>query len=214
MDERHQQDATDAPRSLRSHWESVYQTKLDTEVSWHQEDPAHSRELITEFAPPEGSILDVGGGSSPLAGQLAALGYAVTAMDISAAAITRAKTQSGDVGGRIRWLVADVTTTPNLGTFDLWHDRAVFHFLTCEQDRAAYCSLLERTVRLGGHAVMATFALDGPAQCSGLPVQRYSETTLGATLGSGFELVRGVQHLHHTPWGSSQSFQFAVLRRC
>jgi hypothetical protein len=110
-------------------------------------------------------------------------------------------------------IVADVTAADDVGTYDLWHDRAVFHFLTQSADRAAYVALLRRSVPVGGHAVIATFALDGPDQCSGLPVQRYDARTLSAELGPGFDLVSSVPETHLTPWGKPQQFNYAVFKR-
>jgi len=146
----HKQDPDTPLQDRAAHWEHVYQTKDESEVSWHQDDPALSRELITEFAPTGSSVIDVGGGTSLLACQLATAGFAVTAMDISAAAIERAKQRGGEVASQVHWIVGDVTASPSLGSFDLWHDRAVFHFLTSDVDRHAYCRFLERSVRQGG----------------------------------------------------------------
>lgn len=204
----------DTPLQDRAaHWEHVYQTKDEAEVSWHQDDPTLSRELITEFAPPGGSVIDVGGGASLLACQLAVAGFAVTSMDISATAIERAKQRGGEVASQVQWIVGDVTASPSLGSFDLWHDRAVFHFLTSDVDRHAYCRFLQRSVRQGGHLVVGTFGIDGPTKCSGLPVQRYNAAQLETVFGQSFSLVRSFDRMHATPWGSMQSFQFAVMQR-
>jgi len=154
------------------HWETVYTSKGDAELSWTQAEPAASLALIEEVCP-AGRVIDVGGGTSLLAARLLDRGYAVTVLDISQAAIDRARQRLGARAGEVGWVVADVTAAPDLGTFDVWHDRAVFHFLTAPADRAAYAALLARTVPAGGHAVIATFALDGPEKCSGLEVRRY-----------------------------------------
>jgi len=209
----HKQDPDTPLQDRAAHWEHVYQTKDESEVSWHQDDPALSRELITEFAPTGSSVIDVGGGTSLLACQLATAGFAVTAMDISAAAIERAKQRGGEVASQVHWIVGDVTASPSLGSFDLWHDRAVFHFLTSDADRHAYCRFLERSVRQGGHLVVGTFGIDGPGKCSGLPVQRYDAAQLETVFGQSFSLVRSLDCTHTTPWGSMQSFQFAVMQR-
>ena len=113
----------------------------------------------------------------------------------------------------VHWIVADVTAWEPAKAYDVWHDRAAFHFLTEEKDRAAYVVRLTRGVKAGGHAVIATFALDGPEKCSGLPVARYDSASLAQTLGPGFRLVHSQRHQHATPWGSQQMFQFSVLRR-
>lgn len=148
-----------------------------------------------------------------LAERLSDAGYGVAVMDISPAALERAKARMGANGARVRWVAADVTAAADVGTFGVWHDRALFHFLTAPADRAAYVALLKRTVPAGGHAVIATFAPDGPAQCSGLDVARYDGESLARELGAGFYLLKSVPEVHQTPWGKSQSFQYSVCRR-
>ncbi|HOV77532.1 MAG TPA: class I SAM-dependent methyltransferase, partial [Sedimentisphaerales bacterium] len=145
----------------KEHWESIYLTKADAEMSWTQPDPRSSLALIRE-ACPSGSVIDVGGGTSVLVDRPLDAGYAVVVLDISEAALVRARDRLGTRAGEVRWIVADVTVVPDLGPFDVWHDRAVFHFLTDPTDRAAYVSMLSRAVPVGGHVVIATFALDGP----------------------------------------------------
>lgn len=196
----------------KEHWEAVYSAKSAAELSWTQPEPATSLALIAE-ACPGGSVIDVGGGTSLLAERLLGRGYAVTVLDISQAAIDRARERLGTGAGEVRWMVADVTAAPDLGVFDVWHDRAVFHFLTAAKDRAAYVALLARTVPVGGHAVIATFALDGPEKCSGLDVRRYDGVTLAAELGPGFRLLKSVPELHRTPWNATQSFQYSLFER-
>jgi ubiquinone/menaquinone biosynthesis C-methylase UbiE len=198
--------------SPQEHWESVYQAKGDADLSWTQAQPRTSLGLICE-ACPAGRVIDVGGGTSPLAERLVDAAYSVAVLDISAAAISRAKARLGTRAGDVQWIVADVTTPVDLGTFDVWHDRAVFHFLTEPGDRAAYVALLSRTVPSGGHAVIATFAPDGPERCSGLPVRRYDAESLAVELGTGFRLSRTVPESHFTPWGKPQSFQYSVFER-
>jgi SAM-dependent methyltransferase len=198
--------------SAKDHWESVYASKTDAELSWTQPDPHLSLSLIAEVCP-AGRVIDVGGGTSPLAGKLLGYGYSVTVLDISEAAVTRGREKLGPRAETIQWIVADVTAVPSLGAFDVWHDRAVFHFLTNPADRAAYVALLQRTLALGRHAVIATFALDGPEKCSGLDVRRYSGQTLRAELGTSWELLKTVPETHITPGGKPQSFQYSVFRR-
>jgi len=194
------------------HWENVYAAKGDAELSWTQTEPATSLSLIAEACSAD-SVIDVGGGTSLLSERLLERGYAVTVLDISQAAIDRARQRLGARANEVDWMVADVTAGPDLGTFDVWHDRAVFHFLLTPAERAAYVDLLARTVSIGGHAVIATFALDGPEKCSGLEVRRYDGSTLAAELGPRFRLVKSVLELHHTPWGAAQSFQYSLFRR-
>ncbi len=157
--------------STQEHWESMYASKSDQDLSWTQSEPRTSFSLIEE-ACPAGRVIDVGGGTSLLAERLLGRGYSVTVLDISQTAIDRARRCLGARASQIHWIVGDVTDHPDLGSFDVWHDRAVFHFLTAPADRAAYTALLARTVPAGGHALIATFALDGPEVCSGLEVRR------------------------------------------
>src|SRR5579859_2068262 len=194
------------------HWENVYTSKADAELSWTQAEPATSLTLIAE-ACSGGRVIDVGGGTSLLAGRLLERGYAVTVLDISQAAIDRARQRLGERASEVGWVVADVTADPDLGSFNVWHDRAVFHFLTASEDRAAYAALLARTVPRGGHAVIATFALDGPEKCSGLEVRRYDASALAAELGPGFRLLKSVAELHRTPWNATQSLQYSLYER-
>jgi 2-polyprenyl-3-methyl-5-hydroxy-6-metoxy-1,4-benzoquinol methylase len=198
--------------STKDHWESVYASTTDAELSWTQPDPHLSLSLIAEVCP-AGRVIDVGGGTSPLAGMLLGHGYSVTVLDISEAAVTRGREKLGLKAETIQWIAADVTALPNLGAFDVWHDRAVFHFLTNPADRAAYVALLQRTLAVGRHAVIATFALDGPEKCSGLDVRRYSGQTLHSELGTSWKLLKTVPETHITPGGKPQSFQYSVLRR-
>ena len=197
-----------------AHWENVYRTKSESEVSWYQGSLALSLDLIRELAEPENRIIDVGGGASILANRLVRLGFDhVAVMDISEIAIERAKARSAATAEKIRWIVADVTATADVGQFDIWHDRAVFHFLIEPAARKKYVDLLQRTVPPGGHAVIATFAMDGPAKCSGLDVRRYDGPSLVVELGPAFALLKTVPEIHLTPWGKPQSFQYSVFRR-
>jgi SAM-dependent methyltransferase len=175
-------------------------------------EPTLSLSLIRE-ACPRGGVIDVGGGASVLADRLLDCGYRVGVLDVSAAALARSRSRLGPRAHDVRWIVADVTASPALGAYDVWHDRAVFHFLTRPPQRAAYRELLARTVPVGGHAVIATFAPDGPDWCSGLPVCRYDGPALAAELGPAFELLKSVPETHRTPGGRPQSFRYGVFRR-
>src|ERR1019366_6659454 len=201
----------------KEHWEAVYESKSDAELSWTQPEPGTSLSLIGEVCPagrvPTGRVIDVGGGTSLLAERLLDRGYSVTVLDISKTAIDRARKRLGARAGQVGWIVADVTADPALGTFDLWHDRAVFHFLTAPAGRTAYAALLERTVPVGGHAVIATFALDGPEKCSGLEVRRYNGYGLAFEIGPHFNLLKSEAEVHRTPWGAAQSFQYSLFER-
>jgi SAM-dependent methyltransferase len=198
-----------------SHWETVYSTKAENEVSWFQESPDISLALIRATgATKESAIIDIGGGASRLADALLRDGYRrVAVLDLSAHALDAVKQRIGGASKEIDWIVADVTTWTPARTFDVWHDRAAFHFLTAASDRAAYIDRLRRAVVAGGHVIIATFALDGPEKCSGLPVQRYDAKGLAAELGPDFELVETQSDVHRTPWASTQSFQFSRFRR-
>jgi len=198
--------------NTQAYWEAVYASKVDRELSWTQPEPRLSLSLIGEVCP-TGRVIDVGGGASVLASELLDLGYSVTVLDISRMALDRARNRLGARANKIHWMVADVTANPDLGSFDVWHDRAVFHFLIGLAERAAYTALLTRTVPVGGHAVIATFALDGPERCSGLETRRYDGKTLAAELGPPFELLKSVPEIHVTPGGGRQSFQYSLFRR-
>jgi 2-polyprenyl-3-methyl-5-hydroxy-6-metoxy-1,4-benzoquinol methylase len=198
--------------TAQEHWESVYASKGDRDPSWTQPEPRTSLSLIGEVCP-VGRVIDVGGGGSFLAAKLFERGYSVTVLDISQTAIDQARNRLGARAGQIHWIVADVTAHPDLGCFDVWHDRAVFHFLITPAGRAAYTALLARTVPVGGHAVIATFALDGPEKCSGLEVRRYDGQMLAAELGPQFDLLKSVPEMHVTPRGEQQSFQYGLFRR-
>lgn len=181
-------------------------------MSWTQTDPSMSLKLIGE-ACSSGRVIDVGGGRSKLCERLLDLGYSATVLDISSSAIEAVRMRLGTKASQIDWLIADVLASPALETFDVWHDRAVFHFLTSLNDRRTYMELLKQTVSASGHVVMATFALDGPAKCSGLEVQRYNAQTLSEELGAEFVLLKSESELHVTPWGARQPFQFSLLKR-
>lgn len=198
--------------SAESHWDSVYRSKQDAAVSWTQPDPKLSLSLIRECTE-AGRVIDIGGGTSLLAGRLLDLGYSVAVLDIAQTALERTRANLGERANRIQWIVTDITANPKLGTFDVWHDRAVFHFLISAKARCAYINLLNKTLPPGGFAIFATFAPDGPDRCSGLEVRRYDSESLAAELGPQFSLVKSIPEIHHTPWGQAQSFQYSVFRR-
>ena len=199
----------------KAHWERVYSTKGEVEVSWYQDEPRLSLELIRAVVPATGGrIIDVGGGTSVLVDRLLELPFeAIAVLDISETALGKARLRLGERARRVRWLSADVTDVDDLGTFDIWHDRAVFHFLTDVSDRKRYVELARRTVPEGGHLIVASFADDGPKRCSNLDVCRYDAESMAAELGEGFSLVREARETHTTPWGSSQAFFYGVFRR-
>ncbi len=200
----------------KKHWETIYQTKDVHSVSWFQPEARESLDLITRFAADRAApIIDVGGGASVLVDDLLAAGYSdVTVLDVSQTALEISRRRIGDAAAKVKWIAADVTDAP-LGerAYAVWHDRAVFHFLTDPGDRQAYVAQVERTVRPGGYVLVATFAEDGPATCSGLPVVRYSAESLHSEFGPSFRLVASVHEDHHTPAGREQSFLYCLCRR-
>ena len=201
----------------RAHWEEVYATKAEDEVSWFQEHPAMSLDLIRAAGVgPDAAVIDVGGGASRLVDALLDEGFhAVTVLDLSEKALAASRVRLGPQrASRVTWIAADATTwQPKAAAYDLWHDRAAFHFLTDAPGRAAYVERLAKALRPGGHAVIATFAADGPERCSGLPVVRYDAASLAAALGDRFERVETRPHEHHTPMGRIQRFQFSRFRK-
>lgn len=201
--------------STRSHWERVYTTKAETEVSWYQPHSLRSLELIAAAAPdPAAAIVDIGGGASRLVDDLLARGYSdLTVLDVSEAALAKSRLRLGGTAGRVTWIATDITAWHPPRTYDAWHDRAVFHFLTEPTRQAAYLSALRAGTSTGSTVIMATFALDGPDKCSGLPVQRYSPATLAARLGPAFRLTHEAEEAHETPWGSEQRFSYAMFQR-
>jgi SAM-dependent methyltransferase len=200
--------------SRKAHWEDVYARKAETEVSWFQENPAPSLELIAQIgATPASAIIDIGGGASRLVDKLIEKGFRdVTVLDLSEAALGATKARLRERAAQVHWIVADATIWEPVRTYDIWHDRAAFHFLTEESDRAAYIARLKRGLKVGGHAIIATFAIDGPEKCSGLAVARYDSASLGRTLGPMFQLLLTKRHEHATPWDSQQMFQFSTFQ--
>jgi SAM-dependent methyltransferase len=201
-------------RARREHWDEVYGRVDPAEVSWYQSTPQMSLDLIAATAvPPTDAIVDIGGGTSNLATRLVGRGFAdVSVLDVSARAAQRARDLAGDAAARVDWIVADVLSWRPSRRYRLWHDRAVFHFFTDEVDREAYAATLGAALDPEGLVIVATFALDGPEQCSGLPTARYDGPSLAAALGDRFELVDSRREEHHTPGGAMQPFTWVVLR--
>jgi SAM-dependent methyltransferase len=199
----------------KQHWEGVFRVKGEQDVSWFETLPAISLRLMEAAGlGPETCVLDVGGGDSRVVDALVARGLTcVAVLDISRTALDRARVRVGDAARPVTWIEADVVSDWALKPMDIWHDRAVFHFLTDAADRARYRQHLRGTLKLAGTAIVATFAPDGPPTCSGLPVVRYSAETLSKELGDEFELVEAVAHDHRTPWGAAQSFQYCRFLR-
>jgi SAM-dependent methyltransferase len=199
----------------REHWDRVYTTKRDDEVSWFQTKPAFSLALIHEYSSDKSAaVIDIGGGVSPLAAGLLRAGYRdLSVLDISPAALDAAKTTLGGAAASIEWIVADIAAWKPERQWQVWHDRAVFHFLTGAAAQDAYIAALNAGTVQGAIAIISGFAPDGPEKCSGLPVVRYDAHSLAARLGSGFELLRAEREQHRTPGGAVQKFYYAVLRK-
>ncbi|MBW1841721.1 MAG: class I SAM-dependent methyltransferase [Deltaproteobacteria bacterium] len=195
-------------RDRRAHWERVYKKKLPTEVGWYQEHPEMSLKLISATGVDvDGSIIDVGGGTSMLPGLLVDQGYRkLTVLDISANAIAKAKRQLGEKSKQIMWIEADVTSFSFTEKFDIWHDRAVFHFLTDALDRKKYVNSVNQALKPGGDLIVSTFGLNAPSKCSGLNVTRYSPETLHKEFGDNFDLIEVSKEVHLTPSRVQQPF--------
>jgi ubiquinone/menaquinone biosynthesis C-methylase UbiE len=199
----------------REHWETVYRTKEPEQVSWYQAEATLSLRLIEHVAPHrDARIVDIGAGASSLVDGLLRAGYRhLTVLDLAANALAIAQQRLGPDAARVTWITGDVLSLPlPPAGFDLWHDRAVFHFLTAPSDRARYVAQLRRSVAVGGHVLVATFAEDGPRRCSGLEVARYSPTTLHGEFGADFRLLASERELHTTPSGSQQAFTYCLCR--
>jgi 2-polyprenyl-3-methyl-5-hydroxy-6-metoxy-1,4-benzoquinol methylase len=199
----------------KAHWESVYRTRRVDEVSWFQREPTVSLALIRRFAPDTAArIIDIGGGASSLVDTLVTGGYsAITVLDLSSAALAHARERIGPRAAQVTWLESNVLTASlPPAAFDVWHDRALFHFLIAAADRAAYVAQLRASLRPQGLVIIATFAEDGPTRCSGLPVVRYSAGTLHSELGPSFRLLERVNERHTTPAGVVQSFVYCAFQ--
>ena len=200
-------------KSLQDHWDTVYQTKNPDQVSWTQEVPATSLDIIHSFnLPKTAKIIDVGGGDSRLVDHLLDEGYEnVTVLDISATAIFKAKKRLGVKAEKVNWIVSDITAFKPQTTFDIWHDRATFHFLTNEAQIARYLDTARKAV--SRFLIIGTFSADGPDTCSGLPIRQYSEEKLTAVLQQGFDKINCNTQDHVTPFATTQNFLFCSFKR-
>ncbi len=201
--------------NAKDHWNRVYQTKAPDDVSWFQTEPSTSLKLIksTGVQKNEG-IIDIGGGASTLVDFLLDLGFKrLAVLDISATALAHSKERLGKRGAHVDWLEADVTEFVPRQKFSVWHDRAVFHFLTNKENRNRYVETMRRTLWPGGHIIIATFALDGPIKCSGLDVARYDAKTIADELGPEFKLIEQTDETHVTPWNTEQRFGYFRFTR-
>ena len=199
----------------KNHWENVYGQKKPVEVSWYQVEPTVSMEFIAsteiDYA---AEIIDVGGGASVLVDRLLDQGFQdLTVLDISSKAIHYAQERLGRRAKSVSWIEADVTEFESSVQYDVWHDRAVFHFLTDAKDRTKYMRRLEEAVKPGGHVIIAAFAIDGPPKCSGLDIEQYSPEKMKNEFGDSFELVNSVSEVHITPWNKEQKFIYCYFKK-
>lgn len=201
-------------QSNPAHWDKVYSTKSPEQVSWRQARPDVSLELIGSVDLRRGAaVVDVGAGASTLVDHLLEQGFAPTVVDISHAALEHSRSRLGARADEVRWVVADVTKCKPQAQFDLWHDRAVLHFLIERDDQQAYAACLRAALRSGGHAIIAGFAPGGPQKCSGLPVVQHDAMSLTALLGQNFEQIHTRSETHFTPSGAEQAFRYHLFRK-
>jgi len=198
------------------HWEHIYETKAPNQVSWYQEHARYSLQFIQNTGVQKtGQIIDIGAGASTLVDDLLAAGFQqISVLDVSETALQLARQRLGPRAANVTWIEADITQA-NLPrqTYDVWHDRAVFHFLTQAADRQRYVAAVRQSVRKGGHVIIATFAPDGPDHCSGLETVRYSPESLHGEFGDSFEMVDSTYETHHTPFGTEQKFIYCYCRK-
>lgn len=199
----------------RQHWEGVYSNKASDEVSWFQPHAASSLRLIESVADKDAVLIDVGGGASTLVDDLLDSGYRhVTVLDLAESALATSCKRLGERAQAVQWIAADITRAElPAAQYDVWHDRAVFHFLTDPADRARYVGQVLKSVKPGGHVIVAAFGPDGPLQCSGLEVVRYAPDTLHAEFGAPFRLLGHETEIHHTPAGKEQEFVYCYCVR-
>lgn len=196
------------------HWDDIYRTKNSEDLGWYEPLPS-TLALVQRFSSPSDPVIDIGGGDSRMVDELTRAGYGdLTVLDLSDSALTRARSRLGSAGRSVSWIRSDVTRWEPIRTWALWHDRAVFHFLTAEEDRRSYVGIASGALAPGGHLVVATFALDGPDHCAGLPVERYDAERLAAAFGPGFRTVEHMTELRqYTGVGDSRPYVAVVMQR-
>ena len=201
-------------KNSKQHWNEIYTKNLPEEVSWFQKEPTISLEMIQRVGNNKSRIIDVGGGASTLAGYLLKNGYSnVGVLDISDKAIEYIKVKLANQADKIEWYVDDITNFVSPHPYDIWHDRAVFHFLTDKESRGLYVKTLKNTLNSGAHAIIATFAKNGPTKCSGLDITQYDAASMQAELGSEFLLLENQYETHKTPKGNEQHFIYFLFKR-
>jgi SAM-dependent methyltransferase len=200
---------------LKDHWNNVYSTKAETEVSWFQNYPKTSIEFLDLFTLPlSANIIDIGGGDSHFVDVLIDRGYEnIWVLDISAKAIERAKERLGERANKVNWIACDITEFKPELKFDFWHDRAAFHFLTTEEQIYKYVNIAEDAIKSGGHLILGTFSEEGPKKCSGLDIKQYSEASMSARFEVAFDRIKCIQENHLTPFNTIQNFLFCSFRK-
>jgi ubiquinone/menaquinone biosynthesis C-methylase UbiE len=203
-------------KSLKQHWEEIYRAKDTTsEVSWYQDNPQNSVDLILSTGVGKrGNIIDVGGGDSKLADQLLVLGFQnLFVLDIAATALTNAKSRLGSMADSVTWIETDILEFKTDTHFDVWHDRATFHFLTKKKDITNYVGIASRFISPGGYLIISTFSTNGPKKCSGLDIVQYSKISIIKTFGEKFHHIKSFEQIHTTPFGTKQAFLWNIFRR-
>ena len=198
----------------KNHWENIYKTKGHQEVSWYQNVPSTSLAFFKEFAVPlDAKIIDIGGGDSFLVDHLLEMGYQhISVLDISEAAINKAKTRLGDKAILVKWIVADITTFEPTEIYDFWHDRAAFHFLTNEDEINHYIAKVKNHIAKNGLFVLGTFSENGPTKCSGIEIKQYSEESISEKMGKYFKKIKCLAVDHMTPFNTIQNFVFCSFK--
>ena len=201
---------------IKQHWENIYGTRDTTkEVSWYQNNPRSSTDLILSTkVDKNASIIDVGGGDSKLADKLLELGFKnISVLDISATALQKAKTRLGEKAKSVTWIEADILEFDTESRFDVWHDRAAFHFLTKEEDITHYVEIAGKLIKPNGCLIISTFSVNGPKKCSGLDITQYSENSIKKTFRKDFSHIRSFEEIHTTPFNTKQNFLFNLFKR-
>jgi 2-polyprenyl-3-methyl-5-hydroxy-6-metoxy-1,4-benzoquinol methylase len=199
----------------KDHWERIYETKVETEFSWFQEYPQTSIDFINLFnLSKDAKIIDIGGGDSHLVDALIELGYTnIYVLDISAKAIQRAKDRLGHRAQHVNWIISDITEfTPDV-SFDFWHDRAAFHFLTTEEQISRYLTTVSKAIQPNGYLVLGTFSESGPKKCSGLEIKQYSAASMSHLFEQDFKRIKCIEENHATPFNTVQNFVFCSFQK-
>ena len=201
--------------SAKKHWENIFSAKNFNEVSWYQESPKTSIDLIQSINPDKNSyLIDIGAGDSKLVDNLLDFGFRnISVLDVSSKALEKAKKRLGNKANSIKWIISDIRKFETEDRYDLWHDRAAFHFLTADDDIDKYINNVKRFLKLNGYLIIATFSDKGPKKCSGLDVKQYSEESIKKIFNKGFQHIRSFEEIHNTPFNTSQSFIWNIFKK-